>query len=152
MESTKPILNEAENGNKSKPLLYAVSSGKSFNEVMNDLCQKHQPKLWGEKYSEFEPKVCENKLGDGLQLIWFQTSDQRPYWWWVFVDSKWDMSEEDYTLQVYDLIEDEFGSIPEEDDEDYNEEDYGDVMKCYPMIVKNDGICYGTQEFFRNSI
>ena len=64
----------------------------------------------------------------------------------------WDMSEEDYDLQVYDLIEDEFGSIPEEEDEDYNEEDYGDVMKCYPMIVKNDGISYGTQEFFRNSI
>lgn len=146
-ESKKTTLNEAENGNKSKPLLYAVSSGKSFNEVMNDLCQKNQPKLWGEKYPEFEPKVCENKLGDGLQLIWFQTLDQRPYWWWVFVDSKWDMSKEDYTLQVYDLIEDEFGSIPEE-----NEEDYGDVMKCYPMIVKNDGVCYGTQEFFRNSL
>lgn len=138
--------------NDAKPMLYAVSSGKSLNEVMNDLCKEYQPKLWGEKYPKFEPRVCKTKLGDGLQLIWFQTSDQRPYWWWVFVDSKWEMSEEDYTLQVYDLIEDEFGSIPEEDDEDYNEEDYGDVMKCYPMIVKNDGISYGTHEFFRNSI
>jgi len=146
------IQTTTEAGIAQNPMLYAVSSGKSFNEVMNDLCQKHQPKLWGEKYPEFEPKVCKNKLGDGLQLIWFQTLDQRPYWWWVFVDSKCDMTEEDYSLQVYDLIEDEFGSIPEEDDEDYNEEDYGDVIKCYPMILKNDGILYGTQELFRNSI
>jgi hypothetical protein len=133
-------------------LLYAVSSGKLINDVLKDLCEKHSPKLWGEKYPEFEPKICTNKLGDGMQLIWFQTSDQRPYWWWVFVDSNWDMSESDYSLQVYDLIEDEFGSIPDEDDEDYNEDDYGDVMKCYPMIVKNDGILWGTQEFFSNSI
>lgn len=113
-------------------------------EVPSELLKSVSPKLWGEIYPEFTPRLCKNILGDGLQLIWFQTSDQRPYWWWVLVDSNWNMSDNDYALQVYELIEDEFGSIPPEDDEDYNE-DYSDVMKCYPMIVKNDGILWGTQ-------
>ncbi|TDX83981.1 hypothetical protein [Epilithonimonas xixisoli] len=54
-------------------------------------------------------------------------------------------------MEIYDLIEDEFGRIPEEDDEDYNDEDYGDLNKCYPMIVSNDGVLWGSQGFLTYS-
>ena len=144
---TSEVSNETETSDFAKPRLCAVATGKPIDEVIADLCKPQSPKLWGQTHAEFTPRVCEKKLGDGLQLIWFQTSGQRPYWWWVFVDSKWNMSDEDYSLQVYDLIEEEFGSIPDEDDEDYADH-YDDVEACYPMIVKNDGIMFGTQEFF----
>ena len=135
-----------------KPLLSAVSDGKSFDEKMAELCEECEPKLLGEKYPKFIPRVCEKKLGDGKQLIWFQTSDQRPYWWWVLIDSETNVRSDDFDpLEIYDLIEDEFGAIPDEGDEDYDEEVNSDVLDCYPMIVHNDGIAWGKQELFRNS-
>lgn len=116
------------------------------------LCEVHSPKLWGEKYPEFSPKICKIYLGDGKQLIWFQTCDQRPYWWWVRIDSSMDVNIDDFPcLEIYDLIEDEFGRIAEEGDEDYNEEEYGDVNKCYPMILSNDGVLWGSQGLLSES-
>ena len=133
-------------------VLSAVSDGKSFDEKMAELCEECEPKLWGEKYPKFIPRVCKKKLGDGKQLIWFQTLDQRPYWWWVLIDSKTNVSSDDFDpLEIYDLIEDEFGAIPDEGDEDYDEEVHSNIMDCYPMIVPNDGITWGKQELFRNS-
>ena len=119
---------------------------------MAELCEECEPKLWGETYPKFSPRVCEKKLGDGKQLIWFQTCDQRPYWWWVLIDSETNVRSDDFDpLEIYDLIEDEFGAIPDEGDEDYDEAVHSDVLDCYPMSVHNDGIAWGKQELFRNS-
>ena len=38
MESTKPTSNEADNGNKSKPLLYAVATATGGNNTTNARC------------------------------------------------------------------------------------------------------------------
>lgn len=114
-------------------------------QTIENLLKKVSPKLWGESYPEFEPVLLKKVLGDGNQLIWFQTNDCRPYWWWVLIDSNTNVSSSEFEPhEIWDMIEDEFGSF------DYDEEENQtkDAYDLYPMIDSNGGCLWGSQEIF----
>jgi hypothetical protein len=91
------------------------------------------PSLWGKVYPEYSPYLCETKLGDGLQLIYFGTIDQRPYYWLVLIDSKTDLNASDFDIeQIVDLVEEECGRNSQDDyatEEEYMAENFH-----YPMV------------------
>ena len=93
--STKQSSNEAENGNKSKPLLVA---GLSIEEWIAKETAPRIAKLWGEGV-EFSPVICDEIIGDGLQLIYLGTISQRPYHWLIRIDSKTDIESDDFNFE-----------------------------------------------------
>mgnify|MGYP006973006014 FL=1 len=107
-ESTKQTLNEAENGNKSKPLLVA---GLSLEQWIAKETAPRTPSLWGQKYPEYSPYLCKNVIGDGLQLVYLGTINNRPYHWLILIDSKTDVSSDDFDFEdILQPIEEECGS------------------------------------------
>ena len=93
--------------------------------------------IWSKATPETEtfiPYLCENKLGDGLQVIYFGTCDQRPFYWLLRIDSGSDIHSDDFDIDpIFDLISEECGHYFGWD-EDYNEEE-----DCYPMICLDGG-------------
>jgi len=65
--------------------------------------------LWGEPY-EFTPVICDTILGDGLQLVYLGTIDQRPYYWLIRIDSKTDIESDDFNYEdILQPLEESFG-------------------------------------------
>lgn len=72
--------------------------------------------LWGVKYKDdFVPELCSIADGDGLQLIYFGTLDQRPYYWLMLIDSKHDIESNDFDVEgiVIEKLEEDFGGAEE---------------------------------------
>ena len=66
--------------------------------------------LWGQEYPDFKPYLCENIIGDGLQLVYLGTINNRPHYWLIRIDSKTDVSSDDFDFEdILQLIEEECG-------------------------------------------
>jgi hypothetical protein len=85
-------------------------------------CRRQRAYLWG-KYRVFTPYLVKKIFGDGLQVIYFQSIDDRPYWWVVRIDSKTELDNDFDYESILDVIEEECGR-PDE----------GDNTWKYPMI------------------
>ena len=121
-------------------------------EIIKKLIEYEQeeiePELWGQKYPKFKPYLLEKKFGDGKLLMYFGNLDDRPYWWLVRGNSKWDINEvpdED----IYCAIEEECGGwIPDYDEElEVDEDGYDEYGEChmgdYPMIISDSSAHWG---------
>ena len=112
--STKPTENTAECGNKSKPLLVA---GLSYDEWITKETAPRTVSLWGQKYPDFKPYLCENIIGDGLQLVYLSSLNNRPDYWLIRIDSKTDLSSDDFDVEdILQPIEEECGSCEATDE------------------------------------
>jgi len=49
-----------------------------YDKLIAHETRKQTASLWG-KSIEFEPVLCSTIFGDGLQLVYLGTIDQRPY-------------------------------------------------------------------------
>jgi hypothetical protein len=108
----------------------------SIEEYTKKATEKREVFIWGDKY-EFEPYLCENKLGDGLQLVAIGSVNNRPYYWLVLIDSNADVASDFDYDDIVELIEDECGRC----NENYCEEcDNNNTSTCeYPIICWGGG-------------
>jgi hypothetical protein len=100
--------------------------------------------LWGQRY-RVTPRLVEEPIGDGSQLIWFETMDSRPNFWVLRVDSLWDLNNvaAEQLEEIFEAIEDEYGSCicdeePDEEDGPTPEE----IAACaFPAFHDSTGGC-----------
>ena len=93
-----------------EPLLVA---GRSMEEWIAHETRKRKNTFWEDEY-EIEPVISETILGDGLQLTYVGTIYQRPNYWLIRIDSKTDLSSDEFDIEeLIDILEDEFGRHPE---------------------------------------
>lgn len=110
-------MNEANKSQKStnkgmeyEPLLVA---GRSMEEWIAHETRKRKTTFWADEY-EIEPVISETILGDGLQLAQVGTIDQRPNYWLIRIDSKTDLSSDEFDIEeLLEILEDEFGRHPD---------------------------------------
>lgn len=85
---------------------------KSMEECIAHETRKRKTVFWADEY-EIEPVISETILGDGLQLAYISTIDQRPHYWLIRIDSKTDLSSDDFNIEdLLEILEDEFGRHP----------------------------------------
>lgn len=90
--------------------------------------------LWGEGF-EFSPEICDKFLGDGKQLIYLGSIDQRPRYWLLRIDSKTDIEADDFDYEsLISLVEECFGRF----DEWISEDDFEDAKKDDPELEYYD--------------
>jgi hypothetical protein len=100
--------NEIENG--AKVLLVA---GLTMEQWIAKETTKRQTTWWGES-CEIEPVICSTVFGDGLQLAYLGTIDQRPNYWLIRIDSKTDLNADDFNFEtLLEPLENEFGRHPD---------------------------------------
>lgn len=87
-------------------------NGLSMNEWISKETTKRKTTFWGQK-CEIEPQICETILGDGLQLAYLGTIDQRPNYWLIRIDSQTDLSSDEFDFEeILEPIEEFFGRHP----------------------------------------
>lgn len=95
---------------KKRNTWYKRINGLTLFETIKKERKKHSPKQWGTTYDEYIPELYPHKFGDGLQLIWFWTTNDRPYHWLLLIDSKVNIEDDDFDYEVYlSSLEDEYG-------------------------------------------
>ncbi len=104
--------------------------------------------LWGYKVT-FKPYLLDKVFGDGMKLIYFGTTDDRPYWWLVRIDSNVDIEdrEEFDPEEIYSAIEEECGGWIPDDTAEVDADGYDEEGTChrgeYPMIISDSGCHWG---------
>lgn len=85
-----------------------------IKKVIEYLTTPAKTEFWGVT-SICEDVCAEEEIGDGLRLAWFQTLNQRPYLWYVKIDSNTDFShtetenERKIVEDIIDILEEEYG-------------------------------------------
>lgn len=107
--STQPIAHSSADI-EANPMLVA---GRSMQEWILHETRKRETTFWGEK-GVIKPVICSEILGDGLQLVYLVTIDQRPNYWLIRIDSKTNISDDDFDFEtILEPLEEEFGRVPE---------------------------------------
>jgi len=87
--------------------------GKTLDEWIRFETIKRTVNFWGEDY-EIEPVICSSIQGDGLQLVYVKSMDQRPNYWLLLIDSKTDVEDDNFDIEtLLEPLEEEFGREPE---------------------------------------
>lgn len=108
---------------------------KNINEAIIEETKKQTVNLWGNEI-KFTPVIATEKVGDGKQLLRIWTIDQRPQFWFIRIDSKTDVSEDDFDIEKYiEILEEEFGKL---DDDDIDLDIY-DMEYYYPQLWWDGG-------------
>ena len=115
--------------------------GLSLEEWISKETAPRIPSLWGRKYPEYCPYLCETVIGDGLQLVYLGTINNRPYHWLILIDSKTDVSSDDFNFEdILQSIEEECGSC--EDDSCERCQENGEECE-YPSNISWSGGYWG---------
>lgn len=119
-------------------------AGLTLNQWIEQETTPRKISLWGDVVEEnFVPELCPIKEGNGQQLIYFGTLDQRPYYWLMRISSKHDINDPDFDVEeiVINALEESFGraepSICEEDfipDDEYETYDEYFEASNYPRV------------------
>lgn len=99
-----------------------VISGKTISEWITHETRKQVASLWGSEV-EFEPVLCSKIVGDGQQLIYFGSIDNRPYFWLIRIDGATDIEADDFNYEeLIHLVEGNCGRHPGfvVDEEEFN--------------------------------
>jgi len=82
-----------------------------------------------------KPVISGNIVGDGKQLIYIGTIDQRPNKWLMRIDGKTDVSSREFNIEEYlEILEDEFGKADENDESIFDA-----IDKVYPAVLWSGG-------------
>lgn len=91
------------------------------DELRTKIERRHAARLWGQKHF-VTPRLVTQVFGDGKKIIWLSGINTRPAYWVVRIDSKWSTSNwdsspnpSDWLEDVYQAIEEEFGTGEKED-------------------------------------
>ena len=89
--------------------------------------------------------LSETVIGDGKQLIYFGTMNQRPNYWLIRIDSETNTESDDFNDngidEIIEILTEEFGEW-NEDNEEFDPDD-----NCqYPIINLNAGYFWGVCE------
>lgn len=110
---------------------------KTLEEWIKEQTEPREISLWGTVYqTDFVPEICSMREGDGKQLIYFGTINQRPKWWLMLIDSAHDIESDDFDIEgiVIEALEEEFGSaeqyISEEEFKELLEEEDEECIIC----------------------
>ena len=96
--------------------------------------RERKAQLWGD-FITIKPVILENNIGDGKQLIYIGTIDQRPNYWLLKIDSKTDVSSDTFNIEEYlELLEEEFGKADENDETIFDA-----IDKVYPAVLWSGG-------------
>jgi hypothetical protein len=106
--------------------------------------------FWGKTY-RITPRVIEEVLGDGGQLIWLQPLNTRPNFYVLQVDSTWTLSNwgqpgtdgllSDHLEEIHDAINDQFGCCICGEESEYPE---GERYECrWPVLHDDCGVSWG---------
>lgn len=153
---------------KDRIKIFRKVNGLTMSQWIKEETRRRKVKMWGE-YSFIQPVLHPKKFGDGLQLAYMGTIDQRPHYWLIRVDSRLDLSADgfDYEKHLLEPLEDEFGRAPDtwvsnakefnklkkqghlEIDEYDNYKQYTNCTK-YPNIAWTMGGHWGTVVNFGN--
>jgi len=97
-----------------KPKEVEIIDGLSMDEWIKKETEKRTPLLWGKKFPEYSPYLCETILGNGLQLVWLCTTDNRPYHWLIRIDSDTNVYNDFDFENILQPIEEECGSCSDD--------------------------------------
>lgn len=98
----------------------ALINGLTKEQILSNIQRETEASLWGEDV-KFKPYLLKQTFGDGEQLIYFSTLDDRPYFWYVLVDSHIDIDVDDLDEEeIYQAIEEECGSYDDYEDDHYS--------------------------------
>ncbi len=88
--------------------------GMSMKEWILSETRRRKTTWWGSK-CYIKPVICSKIFGDGLQLAYLGTIDQRPHYWLIRIDSGIDLQADDFDYEKHLLepLEEEFGRFPE---------------------------------------
>lgn len=85
----------------------------TMEELITSETEKRTVSFWGEDY-EIQPVVCSTIIGDGLQLVYVKSIDQRPDYWLIRIDSKTNVDADDFDEEtLLEPLEEEFGREPD---------------------------------------
>jgi len=99
-----------DKGIKLQPMLV---DGRSMEDWIAYETRKRKTTFWAQEY-EIEPVISETILGDGLQLAYIGTIDQRPNYWLIRIDSKTDLLSDEFDIEeLLNILEEEFGRHPD---------------------------------------
>lgn len=132
---------------KEHPILFTTETtvlGLSLQQWIELETKEQKGTFWGSPFS-FKPLIAETILGDGRQLVYFGTIDQRPYYWLIRIDSKTDIESNDFDIEhLLDPLEDEFGTVPDPawlDEEEFNEAKANHKLQEYDDFEDYDSSC-----------
>lgn len=87
--------------------------GKTMEEWISHETRKRTVEFWGQEH-EIQPVICSDVQGDGLQLVYVESIDQRPNYWLLRVDSKTNVEADDFDIEtLLEPLEEEFGREPD---------------------------------------
>ena len=129
--------------------------GKTLQQWIDYETRKRETTHWGQPCT-IEPVIHSEIFGDGLQLCYLGTIDQRPDYWLIRIDSKIDIDSDDFDFEETLLcpLEEEFGRcedwLSEEDfieaaadsfSEASQYDDYNHYLSCtkYPKVSWSGG-------------
>ena len=96
--------------------------------------RERKASLWGD-YTTIKPVISKEIVGDGKQLIYIGTIDQRPNIWLIRIDGKIDIHSDEFNIEKYlEILEDEFGRADEEDETIFDA-----IDKVYPAVLWSGG-------------
>ena len=85
----------------------------TMNERVKWETRKRKVNFWGSEI-EIEPVLCSTIFGNGKQLVYIGTTDQRPNYWLLKIDSSTDVSDDDFDFEdLLMALEEEFGRHPD---------------------------------------
>lgn len=88
-------------------------NGKTMEEWISHKTRKRTVEFWGQEH-EIQPVICSDVQGDGLQLVYVQSIDQRPNYWLLRIDSKTNVEADDFDIEtLLEPLEEEFGMEPD---------------------------------------
>lgn len=125
--------NTSEPKHDAKHLLVA---GLSLEQWIENETKERTCAHWGVE-TTFSPVICDTIIGDGLQLIYFGTIDQRPYHWLIRIDSKTDIESNDFNIEtLLEPLEECFGRHPE--NYYYDKEEFEEAKKVDETLQDYD--------------
>ena len=96
--------------------------------------RERKVEIWGE-FKTIKPVLSKKIVGNGKQLIYIGTTDQRPNKWLIKIDGNTDVSSDIFEIDEYlEILEDEFGRADENDEDIFNA-----IDKLYPAVLWSGG-------------
>lgn len=109
--------------------------GMTMKEWIDKETKPRDVSLWGAVCKDFSPEICLEIEGNGQQLVYFGTINQRPFYWLMRISSKHNIEDSEFDVEgiIINRLEEEFGIAEDwisEDDFSLLKEE-GDEECCY---------------------